>query len=122
MTFKVYGDDEVRTKLERELTGWTLEGTWIRRRYLTDGWQTSLQLATTIGYLAEAAYHHPDLVVTHDAVIVKLQTHTERAITDKDLEFARHVDEVVLWRPAPDGPFGGGAKRPWVRPDDGDPA
>jgi 4a-hydroxytetrahydrobiopterin dehydratase len=118
MGLRVYSDDEVRAKLKQDLPGWTLDGNWIRRRYQTDGWQTSLQLAMTIGFLAEAANHHPDLLVTWGAVDVKIQTHTERAITDKDLEFAREVEAVVLWRPSSDGPFRGGTRRGWVRGGD----
>src|SRR5207248_20478 len=30
---------------------------WLRRKYVTDGWPTSLMLVNAIGYLAEAAWH-----------------------------------------------------------------
>jgi hypothetical protein len=30
---------------------------------------------------------------------VRLNTHTASGVTDKDLELARKIDEVVLWRP-----------------------
>src|SRR5690606_30256418 len=59
-----YTEEEVRAKLEAELPGWYYEDGWIRRQYKTDGWQSTLMLVNTIGYLAEAAYHHPDLTVT----------------------------------------------------------
>src|SRR2546429_7602409 len=56
-------------------------------------------LVNAIGYVAEAAYHHPDLSVTWGRVIVKLQNHAAGGITDKDFELARKIDETVLWRP-----------------------
>src|SRR2546428_12150847 len=56
-------------------------------------------LVNAIGYVAEAAYHHPDLSVTWGRVIVKLQNHAAGGITDKDFEPARKIDETVLWRP-----------------------
>src|SRR2546428_12975187 len=56
-------------------------------------------LVNAIGYIAEAAYHHPDLSVTWGRVIVKLQNHAAGGITDKDFELARKIEEVVLWRP-----------------------
>ena len=57
-------------------------------------------LVNQIAYVAEVAYHHPDLVVTWAKVTVKLKTHSENGITDRDLELARKLDETVLWRPA----------------------
>lgn len=114
-TLKVYSEDEVRQKLEQELPGWYLEGGWIRRYYKTDGWQATLMLVNTIGYLAEAAYHHPDLAVSWAKVWVKLQTHSAGGITDKDFELAKKIEEVVLWRPAKESVFEGGTPNKWVR-------
>jgi 4a-hydroxytetrahydrobiopterin dehydratase len=95
---KTYDDAEIATKLE-ELPGWYLENGWIRRQYNTDGWPTTLMLVNAIGFLAEAAYHHPDLTVTWGKVWVKLQNHAAGGITDKDFELARKIEEVALWRP-----------------------
>ena len=85
---KAYSEAEVKEKLEKELPGWYLEGRWIKRQYKTDGWQATLMLVNTIGYVAEAAFHHPDLEVTWAKVWVKLRTHSEDAITDMDFELA----------------------------------
>jgi 4a-hydroxytetrahydrobiopterin dehydratase len=81
------------------LPGWYLEDGWIRRVYKTDGWPTTLMLVNAIGYLAEAAYHHPDLSVTWGRLTVKLSTHSAGGITDKDFELARRIEDAVLWRP-----------------------
>jgi 4a-hydroxytetrahydrobiopterin dehydratase len=43
---------------------------------------------------------------------VKLQTHRVRGITDSDVELARRIDEVVLWKPT-GGALGGFPKK-WV--------
>src|SRR3989454_234106 len=78
---------------------WWVGDGWIRRNYKTDGWPTTLMLVNTIGYVAEAAYHHPDLAVTWGRVIVKLKNHAAGGITDKDFELARKIEDTVLWRP-----------------------
>ena len=90
-----------------EPDGWRLEEGWLRRKYTTDGWLTTLALVNTVGYLAEAAWHHPDLSVTWGKVWVKLKTHSEGGITDKDFALAHKIEEVVLWRPGPGGPLEG---------------
>src|SRR4029453_2974217 len=105
-----YSEEQIRARLE-ELPGWYLEDGWIRRQYKTDGWPTTLMLVNQIGYLSEAAYHHPDLTVTWGKVGVKLKTHSENGITDKDFELARRLDEIVLWRPAGGSRLGGTPKK-----------
>lgn len=99
-------DAEVAERL-RALPGWYLEDGWIRRVYKTDGWPTTLMLVNAVGYLAEAAYHHPDLSVTWARVTVKLATHSAGGITQKDFDLARQIEDVALWRPASGGALTG---------------
>jgi 4a-hydroxytetrahydrobiopterin dehydratase len=105
---KVYSEEEVQAKIESGgLEGWYFEDGWLRRKYSTDGWPTTLMLVNAVGYLCEAAWHHADLAVTWGKVWVKLKTHSEGGITDKDLALAREIEDVVLWRPAEGGPLEG---------------
>ena len=100
-------DDAAIAEHLATLPGWYLEDGWIRRWYKTDGWPTTLMLINAIAYVAEAAYHHPDLSVTWAKVGVKLKTHSAGGITDKDFALARRIEEVVLWRPAEGGALTG---------------
>lgn len=104
---KVYGEDEIRSELEGDLADWTYEDGWIRREYETDGWQTTMMLVNAVGFVAEAAYHHPDLTVTWGKVWVRLRTHHADGITDKDLEMARRIEATALWRPEAGGALEG---------------
>ena len=105
---RVYAEAEIPAKLAEDgLTDWYLEDGWLRRKYNTDGWPTTLMLVNAIGYLAEAAYHHPDLAVTWGKLWVKLKTHSAGGITDKDFALARKIEDVVLWRPPTSGPLEG---------------
>ncbi|MBI1951740.1 MAG: 4a-hydroxytetrahydrobiopterin dehydratase [Acidobacteria bacterium] len=96
----VLPDDVVSARLERELPGWKLQDGWIRRKYSTDGWPTTLMLVNAIGFLSEAAYHHPDLEVTWGKLWVKLKTHASGGITERDFALAKEIEEHALWRPA----------------------
>lgn len=95
----VYTDEQVTARLAQELPQWTLEGGWIRRKYKTSGWKATLMAVNTIGHLAEAAWHHPDLSVSYAFVTVKLVTHSAKGITDKDFALARKIEEVLMWQP-----------------------
>jgi 4a-hydroxytetrahydrobiopterin dehydratase len=105
-----YSDADIAKKLE-ELPGWYYEDGWIRRYYKTDGWPITLLLVNAIGFVAEAANHHPDLSVTWARVGVKLQTHSAGGITDKDFSLARQFEDLALWRPASGGALEGNPKK-----------
>src|SRR6266487_3132140 len=105
---RVYGETEVAAKLAEDgLTGWYYEDGWIRRKFNTDGWRSTLMLVNAVGYLCEAAWHHADLSVTWGKVWVKLKTHSAGGITDKDFALAHKIEEAVLWRPPAGGPLEG---------------
>jgi 4a-hydroxytetrahydrobiopterin dehydratase len=100
MAESVYTPEQIDTKLrEQGLNDWYLEDGWLRRKFNTDGWPTTLMLTNAIGFLCEAAYHHADLSITWGKLWVKLKTHSAGGITDKDFELAKKIEEVVLWKP-----------------------
>ena len=100
---RVYSESEIKAKLEAELPKWYFEDGWIRRKYKTEGWKGTLMVVNTIGHLAEAAWHHPDLTVSYAFVIVKLCTHSAKGISDKDFELAKKIESVVHWQPKLEG-------------------
>ncbi|MDI3490978.1 MAG: 4a-hydroxytetrahydrobiopterin dehydratase [Thauera propionica] len=99
----VLSDDDIRGRLAAELPHWYLENGWIRRKYRTEGWKGTLMVVNTIGHLAEAAWHHPDLTVSYAFVIVKLTTHSSKGVTERDFALARKIEDVVQWQPAREG-------------------
>jgi len=110
---RTYDDDAIRRRLDADLPGWRLEGGSLQRGFETDGWPTTLMLVNAIGFLAEAANHHPELTVGWARVGVGLNTHSAGGITDKDFELARKIEEIALWRPS-GGALEGTPNR-WVR-------
>ncbi len=100
---KVYSEEEVKSRLATELPHWYLEEGWIRRKYKTAGWKGTLMVVNTVGHLAEAAWHHPDLSVSYAFVVVKLCTHSAKGITDKDFALAKKIEEVIQWQPSKEG-------------------
>lgn len=100
---RVYSEQEIQQKLESELSHWYFENGWIRRKFKTSGWKGTLMVVNTVGHLAEAAWHHPDLTVSYAFVIVKLSTHTAKGITDKDFTLAKKIEDVIQWQPGNEG-------------------
>jgi 4a-hydroxytetrahydrobiopterin dehydratase len=107
-TEKVYSDDEAKVKLNGALKHWSVEDGSLQRKFQTESWKGTLMVVNTIGHLAEAAWHHPDLMVSYGTVVVRLKTHTAKGITDKDFALASKIEDVVHWQPAlEEGPLDG---------------
>jgi 4a-hydroxytetrahydrobiopterin dehydratase len=96
-------DAEVTAWLAANLPKWRLEDGFIRRTYKTASWKGTLMVINTVGHLAEAAWHHPDITASYAWVEVRLVTHSAKGITAKDLELAKKIEEVVGWQPGAEG-------------------
>lgn len=99
MADEVLSAQALQEHLSTSLPQWVYEDGWIRRKYKTNSWKGTLMVVNTVGHLAEAAWHHPDLTVSYAFVIVKLCTHSAKGITMKDIELARKIEEVIQWQP-----------------------
>jgi 4a-hydroxytetrahydrobiopterin dehydratase len=100
---RVYSEEEVVERLKKELPKWYLEKGWIRRKYKTHSWKSTLMVINTVGHLAEAAWHHPDITASYAWVEVRLMNHAAKGITDKDFELAKKIEQVVEWQPGREG-------------------
>jgi 4a-hydroxytetrahydrobiopterin dehydratase len=101
---------EITARL-KALPGWRLDEGAIVREYQTDGWPTTLMLVNAIGFFAEAADHHPDLVVSWGKVVVRLSTHSAGGVTASDMELARIIEQTAVWRPGPGSDLRGTTKK-----------
>jgi 4a-hydroxytetrahydrobiopterin dehydratase len=94
-----FSTEEIQARLAAELPKWSLEDGWIRRKYKTSGWKATLMVVNTVGHLAEAAWHHPDMTVSYAFVTVKLMNHAAKGVTEKDFALASKIEEVLMWQP-----------------------
>lgn len=97
---KIYSKKEIADYLKSNLPHWYYENGWIRRKYKTSGWKGTLMVINTVGHLAESAWHHPDISASYAFVIVKLQNHAAKGITDKDFVLAEKIEKVIQWNPS----------------------
>ena len=87
-------DAQISERL-RTLTHWTRDGDSIRRQYVFDGFASAVAFVVRIGFDAEAADHHPDVLISnYKKVTLTFSTHSERGLTDKDFAAAEKADAV----------------------------
>lgn len=86
--------DQIRERLER-LQGWGVEGESIRKQYTFDGFASAVAFIVRIGFDAEAADHHPDILLSnYKKVTLTFTTHSEGGLTAKDFAGAEAADRV----------------------------
>lgn len=72
--------------------------------------------AGAIGFLAEAAWHHPDLSISFGRLEISLSTHDSGGVTERDLALAAQIEALLTERGAASGPFERNPSDP-IRPD-----
>jgi 4a-hydroxytetrahydrobiopterin dehydratase len=97
-----YSEAEIEERLEQDLPKWRLEDGEIVRTYETGNWRLTLMLANTIGFVAEAAYHHPELTLGYAELTVRLTSHDAGGITDRDFALAKRIEILATWQPSDD--------------------
>ena len=78
-----------------ELGGWTLDGEAIRKQFVFRGFPEAVAFVSRLVPPAEAADHHPDVLINYKRVTLTYSTHSEGGLTDKDFDGARMADRVA---------------------------
>src|SRR5215210_1946051 len=86
--------DSARERLQK-LPGWELEGDVIKRQFTFAGFPEAVAFVVRLAFTAEAADHHPDLLVNYKRVTVTFSTHSEGGLTEKDFKGAADATGVA---------------------------
>jgi len=88
----VLSEDDLTTALAL-LPGWGLEDGMLAKRYVFP-----VGFMAAIGFVDRVAVadHHPDIDIRWNAVTLRLATHDEGGITEKDTALAAECDRLAL--------------------------
>ena len=75
--------DDVRRRLP-DVPGWDLEGEEIRRKLTFADFREAIAFVVRLGFEAEAADHHPDILISYKRVTLSYSTHSAGGLTEKD--------------------------------------
>lgn len=88
---ELLSDEEIqRDKPEN----WERDGDELVRVYEFDDYLDGVTFAATVGEISEEEWHHPTIVIRYGEVEVRLTSHEEGGITDKDVEMAAIFEEA----------------------------
>lgn len=82
-------DDEIDAQLPDK---WTQEGDEIVRTYEFDDYLRGVNFAQMVGEIAEAQFHHPEIVIRYEEVEIRLTSHEAGGITEDDIEMAELIE------------------------------
>lgn len=91
-----YNANEIEEKLKHKCTFWSYIFPSIERKFFTQNFDDSIRIANEIAKIANQLNHHPELVFKHNALIIRIHTHSASGITDKDFELAEKIDQLLL--------------------------
>jgi 4a-hydroxytetrahydrobiopterin dehydratase len=79
----------------KELHGWTLQGDEIVKQYTLKNFPEAIAFVSRLAPEAEAADHHPDILINYKRVTLTYSTHSEGGLTDKDFAGAAAADRLA---------------------------
>ena len=88
-------NEAARARLET-VPGWTISGEAITRQFTFAGFPDAVAFIVRLGFEAEAADHHPDLLVNYKKVTATYSTHSEGGLTEKDFAGAGAATRIAV--------------------------
>jgi 4a-hydroxytetrahydrobiopterin dehydratase len=79
----------------KSLNGWTLQGDEIVKQYTFKNFPEAIAFVNRLAPEAEAADHHPDILINYKRVTLTYSTHSDGGLTDKDFAGAALADTLA---------------------------
>lgn len=86
-------EEEINTALGT-LHGWTRSGDSITATVELADFREAMLYTGAVAYLAEAANHHPDILIQWNRVTLTLSTHSAGGLTQADFALARSISAL----------------------------
>lgn len=89
-------DDAAIAAALQQLQGWWREGDVLVRTYRRRDWADAIAFVDRIAPEADRRNHHPDVCVTgYRNVTIRLSSHDEGGITQRDVNLATWIEETA---------------------------
>lgn len=86
--------DEVRSALGAR-PGWSGDASALSRTVEFAGFPEAIRVVDRVAEVAEELNHHPDIDVRWRSVTFRCATHSAGGVTQKDLDLASRIDDIV---------------------------
>lgn len=93
MPAKKLSDKEVQEQLKK-VKGWNLVNGKLHREFQCKDFVAAFGNMTRVALVAEAMNHHPEWFNVWNKVVIDLNTHSVKGISDYDFALAEKIDEI----------------------------
>jgi 4a-hydroxytetrahydrobiopterin dehydratase len=87
-------ESEARARLG-EVPGWDVGEKSLVRKLALPSFPEAIAFTVKVAFVAEAADHHPDILINYRRVTLTLWSHTEGGITEKDFALAQAINKLI---------------------------
>lgn len=77
------------------LENWRFNANGIEKDFLFKDFIEAMGFIVKVGLQAEKINHHPELLSVYNKVKIRLTTHDQGGLTDKDFKLARLIESVL---------------------------
>ena len=85
--------DQIKTALA-SVPVWKKTGDAITRTFQFKDFPAAIQFVNALATIAEKEWHHPDIDIRWNKVILTLSTHDAGGLTEKDFSLAKQFDAI----------------------------
>ncbi len=93
MPAKKLSDGEVKERLSK-VKGWSLQNGKLHRELQCKDFAAAFGNMTRVALVAESMNHHPEWFNVWNKVVIDLNTHSVKGISDYDFALAEKIDEI----------------------------
>ena len=90
---KKLSDEEVKARLS-QVQGWALADGKLHREFACKDFVSAFGNMTRVALVAEAMNHHPEWFNVWNKVVIDLNTHSVKGISNLDFELAAKIDDI----------------------------
>jgi len=83
--------DQIANRL-KSLAGWEFKDNAIGRMFRFTDFMSGIAFVNRIAAIAEAADHHPDILISYTRITFSCSTHSDGGVTDKDFQLAERIE------------------------------
>jgi len=84
---------QIANKL-KSLAGWEFKDNAISKRFRFKDFMTGIAFVNRVAEIAQAADHHPDILINYTRINFSCSTHSEGGVTDKDFRLAESIESA----------------------------
>ena len=88
-----YSEQNIQGKI-KDLNEWSFKNNALEKHFEFKNFTEAMAFLVQLAFIAEKQNHHPEILNVYNKVTLRLSTHDEEGVTDKDLKLAASIDSL----------------------------